>query len=198
MARIRNKKNETRKEVITAAAARLFREKGYSATGMRDLAGEVGVEAASLYNHIRSKAELLQEICFRTANLFTAQLNELENDAHLTSLKKIESVLRHHIRMWVKCPDDMLVMNNEARYLEEPYLATFLNERRLYVRRLEAIMDEGIRMGEIRPIETYTAVLTLMSVVRGIEFWHRTKKNITADSLEENMVKHYTEGLRKA
>jgi AcrR family transcriptional regulator len=198
MARIRNKKNETRKEVITAAAARLFREKGYSATGMRDLAGEVGVEAASLYNHIRSKAELLQEICFRTANLFTAQLNELENDANLTSLKKIESVLRHHIRMWVKCPDDMLVMNNEARYLEEPYLATFLNERRLYVRRLEAIMDEGIRMGEIRPIETYTAVLTLMSVVRGIEFWHRTKKNITADSLEENMVKHYTEGLRKA
>lgn len=198
MARIRNKKNETRKEVITAAAARLFREKGYSATGMRDLAGEVGVEAASLYNHIRSKAELLQEICFRTANLFTAQLNELENDDALSSLKKIESVLRHHIRMWVKCPDDMLVMNNEARYLEEPYLSTFLNERRLYVRRLETLMDEGIRKGEIRPIETYTAVLTLMSVVRGIEFWHRTKKNISAESLEENMVTHYTEGLRKA
>jgi AcrR family transcriptional regulator len=198
MARIRNKKNETRKEIITAAAARLFREKGYSATGMRDLAGEVGVEAASLYNHIRSKAELLQEICFRTANLFTAQLNELENDGQLTSLEKVESVLRSHIRMWVKCPDDMLVMNNEARYLEEPYLSTFLNERRLYVRRLEAIMEEGIRKGEIRPMETYTAVLTLMSVVRGIEFWHRTKKNISAESLEENMVTHYTEGLRKA
>jgi len=198
MARIRNKKNETRKEVITAAAARLFREKGYSATGMRDLAGEVGVEAASLYNHIRSKAELLQEICFRTANLFTAQLNELENDGRLTSLEKVESILRSHIRMWVKCPDDMLVMNNEARYLEEPYLATFLNERRLYVRRLEAIMEDGVRKGEIRPIETYTAVLTLMSVVRGIEFWHRTKKNISAESLEENMVTHYTEGLRKA
>jgi TetR/AcrR family transcriptional regulator, cholesterol catabolism regulator len=198
MARIRNKKNETRKEVITAAAARLFREKGYSATGMRDLAGEVGVEAASLYNHIRSKAELLQEICFRTANLFTAQLNELENDVRLTSLEKVESILRSHIRMWVKCPDDMLVMNNEARYLEEPYLATFLNERRLYVRRLEAIMEDGVRKGEIRPMETYTAVLTLMSVVRGIEFWHRTKKNISAESLEENMVTHYTEGLRKA
>jgi AcrR family transcriptional regulator len=198
MARIRNKKNETRKEVITAAAARLFREKGYSATGMRDLAGEVGVEAASLYNHIRSKAELLQEICFRTANLFTAQLNELENDVRLTSLEKVESILRSHIRMWVKCPDDMLVMNNEARYLDEPYLSTFLNERRLYVRRLEAIMEDGVRKGEIRPMETYTAVLTLMSVVRGIEFWHRTKKNISAESLEENMVTHYTEGLRKA
>ena len=198
MARIRNKKNETRKEVITAAASRLFREKGYSATGMRDLAGEVGVEAASLYNHIRSKAELLQEICFRTANLFTAQLNDLEQDDSLSSLKKIENVLRHHIRMWVKCPDDMLVMNNEARYLEEPYLSTFLNERRLYVRRLESIMDDGIRKGEIRPIESYTAVLTLMSVVRGIEFWHRTKKNVSAESLEANLVTHYTEGLRKS
>ena len=198
MARIRNRKNETRKEVITAAAARLFREKGFSATGMRDLALEVGVEAASLYNHIRSKAELLQDICFRTANLFTSQLNELESDASLDALQKTESVLRHHIRMWVKCPDLMLVMNNEHKNLEEPYLSTFMNERRLYVRRLEAIMDEGVKHGVVRPIETYTAVLSLLNVVRGIEFWHRTKKNISAETLEENMVKLFIEGLRKA
>jgi AcrR family transcriptional regulator len=198
MARIRNKKNETRKEIITAAASRLFRDKGYSATGMRDLAGEVGVEAASLYNHIRSKAELLQEICFRTANLFTAQLNILELDEGMTSLQKIEDILRHHIRMWVSHPDDMLVMNNESKYLEDPYLSTFMNERRLYVRRLESIMEEGIGKGQIRPIETYTAVLTLLSVVRGIEFWHRTKKNITAEALEENMVTLVVEGLRRS
>jgi len=197
MARISNTKNSTRKEVITLAAARLFREKGFSATGMRDLAGDVGVEAASLYNHIRSKSELLHEICFRIANAFTAQLNELETDQKINSLQQIESVVRFHIRMWIDRLDEVLVANNESKYLEVPYHATFLNERRIYVRRLEMIIEEGIREGQIRKIEPYAVVLTLLSAVRGIEFWHRTKKNISAAQLEESMVANLIGGLKK-
>jgi AcrR family transcriptional regulator len=197
MARIPQKKNSTRKESITLAAARLFREKGFSATGMRDLAGSVGVEAASLYNHIRSKSELLQEICFRIANQFTAQLNELESDQAMDSLDKVEAVLRFHIRIWLEKLDEVLVTTNESRHLEEPYLSTFMNERRIYVRRLETIIEDGIRKGQVRKIEPYVAVLTLMSAVRGIEFWHRTKKNVTAQQLEESMVSNLIAGLKK-
>jgi AcrR family transcriptional regulator len=197
MARIPQKKNSTRKESITLAAARLFREKGFSATGMRDLAGSVGVEAASLYNHIRSKSELLREICFRIANQFTAQLNELESDQDMDSLDKVEAVLRFHIRIWVENLDEVLVTTNESRHLEEPYLSTFMNERRIYVRRLETIIEDGIRKGQVRRIEPYVAVLTLMSAVRGIEFWHRTKKNVTAQQLEESMVSNLIAGLKK-
>jgi hypothetical protein len=36
-----------------------------------------------------------------------------------------------------------------------------------------------------------------MSAVRGIEFWHRTKKNISASELEENMILHLVKGLKK-
>jgi AcrR family transcriptional regulator len=197
MARISNTKNNTRKEVITLAAARLFREKGFSATGMRDLAGDVGVEAASLYNHIRSKSELLQEICFRIANAFTAHLNELDTNQQVNSLKKLEAVLRFQIRMWINRLDEVLVANNESKYLEEPYLGTFLNERRIYVRRLESIIEDGIRKGLIRKIEPYVVVLTLLSAVRGIEFWHRTKKNISAAQLEDSMVANLISGLQK-
>jgi TetR/AcrR family transcriptional regulator, cholesterol catabolism regulator len=198
MARIRSKKNGSRKDVITLAAARLFREKGFSATGMRDLAVEVGVEAASLYNHISSKSELLQEICFRIANTFTTHLNEVELNDKLDSLQKIEEVIRFHIRMWIDRIDEVLVTNNESKYLEEPYLTTFLNERRIYVRRLETIIETGIKKGLIRKIQAYAVVLTLMSAVRGIEFWHRTKKNISAEELEASMVTTLISGLQKS
>ena len=197
MGRISNRKNGTRKEVITLAAARLFREKGFPSTGMRDLAGDVGVEAASLYNHIRSKSELLQEICFRVANDFTAQLTAVEGDDSLNFLEKLEAIVRFHINMWINRLDEVMVTNNESKYLEEPYHSTFLNERRVYVRRLEQIIEEGNRKGQIRKVQPYAVVLTLLSAVRGIEYWHRTKKNISAAELEESMIVHMVNGLKK-
>lgn len=197
MGRISGRKNGNRKEMITLAAAKLFREKGFPSTGMRDLAGEVGVEAASLYNHIRSKAELLQEICFRVANDFNSQLLEVEADEKMTGLEKLEAIVRFHIRMWVNRLDEAMVTNNESKYLEEPYNGTFLNERRVYVRRLEQVIEDGIKKGNIRKIQPYSVVLNIMSAVRGIEFWHRTKKNISASELEENMVLHLVKGLKK-
>lgn len=197
MGRITGRKNGSRKEMITLAAARLFREKGFPSTGMRDLAGDVGVEAASLYNHIRSKAELLQEICFRVANDFTAQIQEVEADTEMNGLEKLESIVRFHINMWINRLDEVMVTNNESKYLDEPYNSTFLNERRVYVRRIEQVIEEGIRKGSIRKVQPYSVVLTLMSAVRGIEFWHRTKKNISASELEENMILHLVRGLKK-
>ena len=61
-------KRTTRKSLILQKAAAMFREKGYAASSMRDLADAVGIEAASLYNHIKSKSEMLHEIIFRIAN----------------------------------------------------------------------------------------------------------------------------------
>lgn len=183
--------------MISLAAARLFREKGFNATGMRDIADAVGIEAASLYNHIRSKSELLQEICFRVANEFHAQLNQLDQQPELNSLDRLSAVLAQHIHMWITRLDEVLVTNNESKYLEEPYNATFQNERKVYARQLEQIIEEGIKKGEIRRVKPYVVVQTLLSAVRGIEFWHRTKKNINAKDLESTMISHLIEGLKK-
>ncbi|MFX9050258.1 helix-turn-helix domain-containing protein, partial [Acinetobacter baumannii] len=68
MGRIKTESNISRKEVIIEKAAILFKEKGFKAASMRELADIVGVEAASLYNHIKSKNELLNIICFDVAN----------------------------------------------------------------------------------------------------------------------------------
>jgi AcrR family transcriptional regulator len=196
MAKISGPGTVTRKETIRLAAAKLFRAKGYAATGMRDLAGEVGVEAASLYNHIQSKSELLREICFRIAGEFTRQLDDVERDGSMDSLQRLEKVVRFHVRMWVDRLDEVLVATNENIHLDGEWQEAFQKERRVYVRRLEAVISEGIREGSVRAVEPYVAVLTLMNSVRGIEFWHRTNKNVSAGKLEEDMVELLIAGLR--
>jgi AcrR family transcriptional regulator len=196
MAKIQGKKNSTKKEVIIEKASRLFREKGFGAASMRDLAEHVGVEAASLYNHIQSKSEILQTICFKVANEFLTNLDAVESSPQPT-LKKMEAVIRLHIRMMLDRYEFVYISDHEWRHLPEPYLSNFLNQRRNYRKRLGDIIEEGIARGEIKPIDPYTAVLVILSSISGIDSWQRSRKTTSAEALESNMVKYLIEGLKK-
>ena len=196
MAKIQSKKNSTKKEVIIEKASRLFREKGFGAASMRDLAEHVGVEAASLYNHIQSKSEILQTICFKVANEFLTNLDAVESSPQPT-LKKMEAIIRLHIRMMLDRYEFVYISDHEWRHLPEPYLSNFLNQRRNYRKRLGDIIEEGIARGEIKPIDPYTAVLVILSAISGIDSWQRSRKSTSAEALEANMVKFLIEGLKK-
>src|SRR5258705_6943835 len=191
---IANRKKSSKKALIPRKASAIFREKGFPATSMRDLAEAVGLEAASLYNHIQSKSEILQEIISQTANDCNVHLNSLVDSA-ITNNKKVESLIRFHVKMMINRFDDYCVMINEWIHLPEPYLTTFTTQRRNYVQRMEAIIEEGIRDKEMKPIMPYVAMLTILSSVRGLEFWHRSGKKITPEEMEDNMVNHLINGL---
>src|SRR5215213_1311745 len=195
MAKIKSGKNGTRKEVIIEKARRLFLEKGFAAASMRDLAEHVGAEAASLYNHIQSKSEILQEICFKVANDFISNLEQVES-SQSTALQKMEILIRFHIRMMLKEYESIYISDHEWRHLPEPYLSNFLNQRRHYRKRLAAIIEQGIETGEMKPIEPYVATLTILSAISGIESWHRSRKTVSEKDLEENMAKFLVEGLK--
>ena len=195
MAKIRQRKNSTRKETIIETAARLFRERGFSATSMRDLAEQVGVEAASLYNHISSKAEILQELCFKVANKFMSHIDKVDA-ADMSSIKKIEAVLRFHIQQMVHHYEEVYVSDREWKHLTDPYLSNIQTQRRVYRQRIASIIEEGIKKNEIKKIDAPTAVLIMLHAVSGIESWHRSKQKITGEVLEENMITILIGGLQ--
>ncbi len=196
MARIQTEKDVSRKEVILKAAAELFREKGYKAASMRHLAEKVGVEAASLYNHIRSKTELLHDICFNIANHYWEHINKIEV-SDLKPIEKIETLLRFHIRQIIENFEEVYVADREWRYLADPYLSNFQNQRRNYRKRFANIIEKGIEEGAINKIDASTSVLIMLHAVSGIESWHRSTHKIDGKALEENMVTILIEGLKK-
>lgn len=177
------------------AATRLFREKGFKAASMRDLAEAVGVEAASLYNHIQSKEELLQEICFKVANDFNQKCDEIEN-SELSTIKKVEGMLRFHIRQMFEHYEMVIVADRDWKHLSDPYLSNFHSQRRIYRKRLAGIIERGIDQKEIKPVDAPTVVLIMLHAVNGIESWHRSKEKISPKQLEENMVLIMIEGLK--
>ena len=196
MGKLKVAKNESRKDLIVKAGASLFREKGFGAASMRDLAERIGIEAASLYNHIKSKNEILESICFNVANHFNTHMEDVEASGQ-SPIAKLETLLRFHIRQMIGDFEEVLVSDREWKHLEEPYLSNFHNQRRSYRKRFAAIIEDGIRKGELKAIDAPTAILIMLHAVNGIESWHRSTSKISAEDLENNMVMILIEGLKK-
>jgi AcrR family transcriptional regulator len=194
MGKIKPGKHASKKDMIIQKASALFKTKGFNAASMRELAESLDVEAPSLYNHIGSKIELLQSICFDIANAFTSHLEKAEALKE-SKMAIIENIIRFHIQMMLDKYDEVYVANHEWKHLKEPYLSNFLSQRRNYEKRLVALIEQGIAARELKAINPYVAVLNILSAVRGLEFWHRHKKNVSAKVLEDDMVEHLLNGI---
>lgn len=196
MGRIKTANKEvSRKDIIIEKAATLFKEKGFKAASMREIADVVGVEAASLYNHIKSKNELLNIICFDVANRYTHKMEDVESSS-LSTLEKVESLLRFHINGMIEHFEQVYVSDREWKHLDNPYLSNMQNQRRTYRKRFAALIEAGIKQKEIKKIDASTTVLIMLHAIGGIESWHRSKQKISGKELEENMITFLMDGLK--
>src|SRR5436853_2514772 len=119
---------ETRKDQIRQKAQTLFRERGYAATSMRDLAETMGIEAASLYNHIASKEEILQQICFSMAEMFFTSFENSVTASNPT--ERLRCAIEAHLRVIAANADASAVFLHEWRHMGEPFLNDFKMMRR--------------------------------------------------------------------
>jgi len=188
---------KNKKQQILESAARLFRDKGYAATSMRDLAREVRLQASSLYNHIGSKEELLREICFGTAEKFLHAMEEAEK-LPATAGEKIEHLLRCHVRMALQDPTSVTSFNDEWRHLSEPFLGEFQAMRQDYERRFLHLLKQGIETGQLANIEPRIALFTLFSAIRWLYDWFRPGKTLSAEMVESSVLHLLMKGLFEA
>ncbi|WP_185154047.1 TetR/AcrR family transcriptional regulator [Fulvivirga sp. M361] len=185
----------SRKEQVIRKAAELFREHGYSATSMRDLANALGIEAASLYSHIKSKEEILQHLCFGMAALFRQSINEVE-DADISFSHKLRLGIRGHIKVMAKDLTASAVFMNEHRHLSQPHLRDFLLLRINYINRFKKIIDGGIMSGEFRKMDTKLAVMTLFSSLNWMPHWYDPSGIINPSELGDQLADMLIDGLR--
>ena len=189
-------KKSNKRQLILDEAARLFKAKGFSGTSMRDLAGEVGMEAASMYNHIKSKEEILEHLCFHVSDTYIAQLAQVQLMPG-TNREKLQALLRRHIHLMIEDAAAVSVANNDWKYLTGSKLDQFKNARKAYEKGFVALIEAGITAGEFQPVNASVALFTILSAVRWVELWYRPGRGITAPELEENIMTILLNGLAK-
>ena len=183
-----------RKEEIQIAASKLFGEKGFSACSVRDIAQAVGLGAASLYNHMDSKDELLTTICFSCAHQFLEGMRSIDASS-IGPKEKIKELIRLQIHIALNDKSSVTVFNDEWRHLQEPHLTSFLELRRSYEKTYLRIIREGIQKGIFKPADEYLIYQLILSSLRWLHLPNLRKNKLTEAELTEQIIMILIKGI---
>lgn len=183
----------TRRNELTRQAARLFARQGYHGTSMEDLAEAMGVQKATLYAHVRSKEDLLYELCRDGAAAFHAALDSVPEDLPVTD--RIRLALRAHLRVVAEQLDVSTVFTREWRYLDGERRDEFVRERRHYEQRIRGIFEDGMVQSELRTdLDVQTAALLFLSAANWAYTWLRPGTD--TDALADRFADVLVDGMR--
>jgi TetR/AcrR family transcriptional regulator, cholesterol catabolism regulator len=183
-----------RKKEIINIAAKLFKEKGYSAVTMRDIAQALDIKAASLYNHIKSKQEILVLIIIEIAEEFTDVMNEVVSSED-SAIKKIKRIIELHIDITLRDSNALACLNNDWMHLTDSDLEYFIKMRNDYEDNFRVIMKKGIEEGEIKNYNLDVIIFSILSTLRTLYIWYNKTNKLSSKSLTDNMVKVLLNGI---
>jgi TetR/AcrR family transcriptional regulator, cholesterol catabolism regulator len=185
----------SRKEQIDQVATTLFKSRGFAATTMRDLALELGIEAGSLYSHIKSKEDILQRVCFKMADEFMEAFAEVKKQ-DVPASEKLRLAIAGHVRVLTMNPPAAGVFLNEWRHLSEPALGQFNQLRHEYEESFRAIVREGIASGDFKVNDEKFVVLTLLSSLNWLHMWYKPEGKMSPDEIADYLSNLLLNGLK--
>ncbi len=188
-------KIESRKEEIIRVATKLFKEKGYSAVTMRDIAKSMGIKAASLYNHINSKQDILKTIIISLAEQFTAGMLEIKSSGE-SCVNKLKAIIKLHVTLSSQNIYGMSSLNNDWMHLEEqmPY---YIKLRSEYEDDFKNILEQGIGKGELINVKPDVMMFSILTTLRSLYLWIPKKEDIDLHDLTENLSQILLDSINK-
>jgi TetR/AcrR family transcriptional regulator, cholesterol catabolism regulator len=176
---------DTRRDAILDAAARLFMERGYAATSVRDLAREAGISQATLYYYIKSKGDALIALHNAFHDELLSALSEVA-DSDLTAAEKLKQFIHRNLLVMSLNRSRRIAFFRE-RHALEPEVARQIQAKRDQVDRiLDQILDEGMATGEFRPMPVKTFRLGILGMLVWASGWFDPRGALTPEELSRD------------
>jgi AcrR family transcriptional regulator len=184
-----------RKLEIISVASTLFKEKGYSAVTMRDIAKAMGIKAASLYNHIKNKEEILTFIIISLAEEFIEGL-DMVKDSNANCKEKLKQIISLHVDITSRNTNGMASLNNDWMHLKDR-LDDYLVVRVEYENTFRDIIKEGIKNNEIKNLNPDIMLFSILSTLRSLYIWIPQKEEMEPALLAFNLSEVLLKGINK-
>jgi len=187
-----------REDQVRAAALRLFKEKGYHATSMRDIATAVGINKGSLYSYIHSKEDLLIPVFERAMGVLLEQIEQITADASLSPTERLKRAIHAHVSAVANNLDVLTVYLSEWRQLAAESLATNRGQRERYAELFHQILRDGVAAGEFRSMDTRIVMLGMIGMSNYLFRWYRPDGRLTPSQVADELIEMVMHGVRAA
>jgi AcrR family transcriptional regulator len=185
-----------KKQEVLRVAQRLFRENGFQATSIRDIADELGIKGGSLYSHISSKEALLWEIASDASDRFFVMIEPIVASDHVVT-EKLRDIIRGHVGVITDDLDAAAVFSNEWRNLSPEHRDEFVERRDRYEAMVTEVVQEGVQQGYFGTPDARYATLILLSSLNWIYQWFKPDGRFTAEEVARMMSDFIFDGLKR-
>jgi AcrR family transcriptional regulator len=155
----------------------------------------VGIEAASLYSHIKSKESILQQICFSMAEQFMQIIEQLGKE-NLSLENKLAKAIELHVQVIANNTDASGVFLHDWKHLSEPHLSKFKSLRKKYESFYIELIQEGIENKRFKNIDTKFVVMNLFSGMNWIYDYYKPNRKMQPKEIADNLVDLLLNGLK--
>jgi AcrR family transcriptional regulator len=182
------------KEVLYRSGVRLFAERGYHGTSVREVAADAGIHMSSMYHHFPDKQGLLREIFARTVR----DLAEAVHAAMAAATdpgERLAAALRTHIMFHGRRREECFIADSELRALSPDNRAEAERALDDYEQIFIECVEAGVREGIFATDNVKLAVYALASMSTGVSVWYRADGPLSLETIAANYVHLMFRGL---
>lgn len=175
------------RELVLNQARRLFSQRGFSAVSMRDIAGVVGLQQSSIYNHFDSKQSILMEL-LRSHMVTLNQRRAISHNESLPAREQMIDFARFHVAYHIDFPDDVFIAYMELRSLEPENREALVQLRDEYELGLREILQRGVVSGDFHCVDVAVHARAIIAMLTGVTVWYQEAGRLDKASVIDSYV----------
>jgi len=184
-----------RRQELIAAAVRVFMEKGFHATTVRDIGRAAGMTQGSIYNYVESKDDILYLVCDQIVSEYQDEARKaLENSPD--PVLRVQSAVRAVAEVMYRHQEEILLIYQDSHMLDGKSRRVILARVSEFIGMFESILTDAAReLGVPMKNPHYAAnILTFLPTMIALRRWS-LKDAMTSSEVIEGMVDFLTRGL---
>ncbi len=185
----------TRKEEIIRVAARLFAAKGYHATTLDEVAGELGITKPALYYHIRDKKEILREIINRIME--PMEVASRVSKSNLSPREKVKEIVGLLVKLGAERKETTLIALEEVKILPKRTRDAVRRRQKEVEQSLQNALKEGVASGEFQVDDIKMTSFAILGAANWIYRWYKPGGSLTPEKIAEHFTNFLENGYLK-
>jgi AcrR family transcriptional regulator len=189
----RGRRRDRQRDAILRAAARLFRERGFADTGMRDIAAAADLSAANLYHYFDGKNDLLFYCQDRALDRMLAAVTAARR-ASPSATERLRIVFTAHLQTLLDEVEGATA-HLQIDSLPPKLRDAIVKKRDRYERALRRLIADGIKSGELVDMEPAIVTRAMLGAMNWTVTWFRPDGPNTADAVGSIISRFLVRGI---